>query len=284
MKNRAFTLIELLVVIAIIAILAAILFPVFAQAKMAAKTSVSMSNLQQIGMGNQMYYQDYDDNRMGRQSVDSTLCMSWKQASEVYRKAPEIFRDPVNTAAKYFDGFSDPAMRTVLCPATSAPLNGLRQYARGYYWNNIFGSRPGGSYWDNGGLNLSSVGSPADVGDIVEGKEPFTDYGPFLTWNQNVDSETSWMGGAAPTTGLQWNGSNGKYGEKSMNVAFLDSHAKRQSYSGMCTWYNQGGHVASDPAKETIWNFSINDINATGQSWMVGAAEQYCDSLPSQFR
>ncbi|MFX9608458.1 prepilin-type N-terminal cleavage/methylation domain-containing protein, partial [Acinetobacter baumannii] len=64
-KNRAFTLIELLVVIAIIAILAAILFPVFAQAKLAAKTTASLSNMKQIGTGNQLYYNDFDDARMG---------------------------------------------------------------------------------------------------------------------------------------------------------------------------------------------------------------------------
>ena len=61
MKLKAFTLIELLVVIAIIAILAAILFPVFAQAKEAAKKTSCLSNLKQIGLGNIMYSNDYDD-------------------------------------------------------------------------------------------------------------------------------------------------------------------------------------------------------------------------------
>ena len=62
MKRNAFTLIELLVVIAIIAILAAILFPVFAQAKAAAKKIASLSNLKQVGTGMQIYLADYDDN------------------------------------------------------------------------------------------------------------------------------------------------------------------------------------------------------------------------------
>jgi prepilin-type N-terminal cleavage/methylation domain-containing protein/prepilin-type processing-associated H-X9-DG protein len=60
-RKRAFTLIELLVVIAIIAILAAILFPVFAQAKEAAKKTSCLSNLKQLGLGNVMYSNDYDD-------------------------------------------------------------------------------------------------------------------------------------------------------------------------------------------------------------------------------
>ncbi len=58
---RAFTLIELLVVIAIIAILAAILFPVFAQAKAAAKKTVCLSQSKQVGLGTMMYEADNDD-------------------------------------------------------------------------------------------------------------------------------------------------------------------------------------------------------------------------------
>ena len=63
-NSRAFTLIELLVVIAIIAILAAILFPVFAQAKEAAKKTTSISNLKQIGLAWTMYAGDNDDTLM----------------------------------------------------------------------------------------------------------------------------------------------------------------------------------------------------------------------------
>src|SRR5476649_1299112 len=60
-SNRAFTLIELLVVIAIIAILAAILFPVFAQAKEAAKKTACLSNTKQMSLGLYIYTGDYDD-------------------------------------------------------------------------------------------------------------------------------------------------------------------------------------------------------------------------------
>ncbi len=61
MQRKAFTLIELLVVIAIIAILAAILFPVFAQAKVAAKKAVDLSNSKQIMLAALMYSNDSDD-------------------------------------------------------------------------------------------------------------------------------------------------------------------------------------------------------------------------------
>jgi len=60
-RRRAFTLIELLVVIAIIAILAAILFPVFAQARAKARQTVCLSNLKQLALGEGMYKQDYDE-------------------------------------------------------------------------------------------------------------------------------------------------------------------------------------------------------------------------------
>src|SRR5881227_1269953 len=60
-KTRGFTLIELLVVIAIIAILAAILFPVFAQAREAARKTSCISNLKQLMLGWLMYSQDYDE-------------------------------------------------------------------------------------------------------------------------------------------------------------------------------------------------------------------------------
>jgi prepilin-type N-terminal cleavage/methylation domain len=68
-QKSAFTLIELLVVIAIIAILAAILFPVFAQARAKARQAACLSNMKQIGIGLMMYTQDYDEALAGNQTT-----------------------------------------------------------------------------------------------------------------------------------------------------------------------------------------------------------------------
>ncbi len=76
--KRAFTLIELLVVIAIIAILAAILFPVFTQAKESAKRTECLSNLRQIGVGLEMYLSDYDQRLPDRRDLKQSLPGGWK--------------------------------------------------------------------------------------------------------------------------------------------------------------------------------------------------------------
>src|SRR5215813_8688157 len=86
-KNRAFTLIELLVVIAIIAILAAILFPVFAQAKDQAKKTASLSNVKQSGLGVFMYNNDWDD-------VAPTISNDWTDYVFPYTKNADIFLSP----------------------------------------------------------------------------------------------------------------------------------------------------------------------------------------------
>jgi len=110
-KKRAFTLIELLVVIAIIAILAAILFPVFAQAKLAAKRASSLSNVKQITLAEIMYQNDYDDDfvissndqcETGCPSTIATHCpanlpttpANWSLALEPYIKTLGIYVDP----------------------------------------------------------------------------------------------------------------------------------------------------------------------------------------------
>ncbi len=118
--RRAFTLIELLVVIAIIAILAGILFPVFAQAKRAAKKTVCLSNLKQIGSSIVLYMGDYDDVFPAALDASDKYSSSiweshpdWKtriqtmpmlhEVLQPYLKSKELFHCPSDVGAKYLD-------------------------------------------------------------------------------------------------------------------------------------------------------------------------------------
>ena len=97
LTRRAFTLIELLVVIAIIAILAAILFPVFAQAKVAAKKAADISNLKQIGTSAFLYAGDNDD-MLGDVPVYNAETETYIFAARLqpYTKNRQIWKDPVS--------------------------------------------------------------------------------------------------------------------------------------------------------------------------------------------
>lgn len=104
--KKGFTLIELLVVIAIIAILAAILFPVFAQAKAAAKKASELSGVKQIGTGLMIYLTDYDDTFPLVEFANNPFVQAnsyrWSsvQCLGPYIKNTQIFLSPVDSAAK----------------------------------------------------------------------------------------------------------------------------------------------------------------------------------------
>ncbi|RYG26829.1 prepilin-type N-terminal cleavage/methylation domain-containing protein [bacterium] len=93
--KKAFTLIELLVVIAIIAILAAILFPVFAQAKAAAKKTSSLSNVKQLGTALNIYGADADDMSPGTKIHEGYVFHAYLMP---YVKNKDIFKDPASPA------------------------------------------------------------------------------------------------------------------------------------------------------------------------------------------
>jgi prepilin-type N-terminal cleavage/methylation domain-containing protein/prepilin-type processing-associated H-X9-DG protein len=93
-RKHAFTLIELLVVIAIIAILAAILFPVFGRARENARRSSCQSNLKQIGLSLLQYTQDYDEKFPAGIPLGGWKGVGWAGSVNPYIKAPQVFSCP----------------------------------------------------------------------------------------------------------------------------------------------------------------------------------------------
>lgn len=115
-KKRAFTLIELLVVIAIIAILAAILFPVFAQAKNAAKKAAAISNTKQLILAGLQYMDQYDDGILPRYnacgvggwpSQPNSTTFIWENLLQPWVKNEGIFIDQVAATTHYGEIWDD---------------------------------------------------------------------------------------------------------------------------------------------------------------------------------
>lgn len=104
--RRGFALIELLVVIAIVAILAAILLPVFARARENARRSQCMNNNKQMGTAVMQYVQDYDERYPFRGGAPDP---SWKQLIQPYIKSANVFACPSNPAAGQYPQ-NDPAV------------------------------------------------------------------------------------------------------------------------------------------------------------------------------
>jgi prepilin-type N-terminal cleavage/methylation domain-containing protein/prepilin-type processing-associated H-X9-DG protein len=161
-KNRSgFTLIELLVVIAIIAILAAILFPVFAKAREKARQSSCTSNLNQIGKAFMMYAQDYDEKLYHPRwtSVDG-----WTAPITPYVKSEQVFGCPSFGAATWIP-------RGAACPSPGGCGLWTRQLWGGYcYIYNLANGQCTPS--SAAGLDLVALQKPADRYIVIDGRCP----------------------------------------------------------------------------------------------------------------
>lgn len=160
-KRSGFTLIELLVVIAIIAILAAILFPVFAQARVAARGASSQSNVRQQSLGIIMYAQDYDetyplDHNWGNPSAPfsfgGTPMTIWAYDIAPYIKNADIYADPLA-------GGGGPTRTT----SAAARKVYWTQYGYNYTvfspYAGDFGTKP----WKRPGRALAGLSKPAET-------------------------------------------------------------------------------------------------------------------------
>ena len=202
MKQKAFTLIELLVVIAIIAILAAILFPVFAQAKLAAKKASDLSNMKQLGTATAIYLGDSDDVYPRLVAGDFTKWPSstydWSSNLVIgpYTKNTDLLKCPTDShkAVKDATFYGLPAGRA---PKTVSYLpNAVTNFYPGYTtaWGVL---NPQGLFTipDNftgsasAATNATAVGAPADVIMLANGMVEYYDkaYGCGDYLNDEVD-------------------------------------------------------------------------------------------------
>ena len=176
--NRAFTLIELLVVIAIIAILAAILFPVFAQAREKARQTACLNNTKQIGLGHMMYAQDYDESLpwpfwgqgATAPSTWDNWCgdgATWRQRILPYTKNTQIFVCP-SYSKKVSNDPADCINSTQhKVPNPTIPYTG--NYGVNYFISENWRAPGGAETSDNGGgtvtpvVRLTAFDRPADT-------------------------------------------------------------------------------------------------------------------------
>lgn len=203
LKSKGFTLIELLVVIAIIAILASILFPVFARARENARRAACLSNAKQIGLGLMMYAQDYNE-RLTPWNGGSTRGGNspyYYVAIYPYVKSRQIFR----------------------CPNAPRLISG--SWGSTYYSTYAMNGTGGNGYmYQYGGTHLAEVKEPAITWMVVETKYS------TARWESNgwgypglsfasvsfPEAKRSAVGGAfRPTAHLDGS-----------NVIFADGHAK----------------------------------------------------------
>ena len=247
-SNKGFTLIELLVVIAIIAILAAILFPVFAQAREKARGISCISNMKQLGTSVSMYVQDYDETYpLG---YDKNWQNAWPKLTQPYIKSFDVFRcpDDADRAVNAADGSKNFITSDWAGVAISYASNGM------IGWNGTDNTLMGligdgepkseGGWIANATSSMAAVNKPAETVMITEKhtadsrKLPgaygnLTNYAPgpvftgITTWDNMVPSEIP--NGTLSATAAYPTGRNGAvsaHHSEMANFVFADSHAK----------------------------------------------------------
>ena len=215
MKRNAFTLIELLVVIAIIAILAAILFPVFAQAREGARRTACLSNMKQANSGLAMYQQDYDERLptlTDDTSVSPSIRMDAWNVLQPYIKNRDVFycpdRSQVGCGAGQFAGYGP-----------NDRCNGV-----GYNWGPVQFAGGGllsiaaqvGNVTVYTGVSLAGIQSPADAFTFGDTQDT-----PFYTISN--PSIIAGVSGTKNSALLH----NGRF-----NMAYADGHAKNMNWRG----------------------------------------------------
>ena len=199
-SKRGFTLIELLVVIAIIAILAAILFPVFAKAREAARQSSCNSNVRQLTTSVLMYVQDYDESLPAANCDGLSTGQDWNISCQPYMKNVGIYKCPSQT----------PTIGMLITPGAANPCGGGRpnlptgfsEHRVNYGFNLV---RPLAS--------LASINQVSSQFMLMEAANPWA-------WTMLNENGTAQANTYVPGTGYSDRHNVGA------NVSFMDGHVK----------------------------------------------------------
>ncbi len=266
-KRAGFTLIELLVVIAIIAILAAILFPVFAQARESARLIQCVSHTKQIGQAVSMYSDDYDETMPSRRAYMDTnftenICITWKHLVHSYHKNADLFRCPSNPAARVPDHAADAQNG---CPANQQVQP---RFMRGVFYYHAFfkSSFPPGSagWWRGAGYRYSSITHPATAIVLGENKDIYPDYGPWMSYFRPGQwSEMPYS---------NW-GANHRGNDLQSNLVFADGHAKYTHWNATCPVINADNNT-------NMWQYNpCNPNEITGGNPDIRWLNTFCYTL-----
>ncbi len=256
--KRAFTLIELLVVIAIIAILAAILFPVFAQAKEAAKKTSCLSNAKQIALSMNLYAGDYDDytatvvEYYNYDIAGGISIVDFSEQLMPYIKSKYLFVCPDDNfkGCDSFDGIPD-SLPGGQCKSYGSNWGPMQSFNSGTSEGGLYGPPTNGGNWEyhdgggpNGGfytytvpgVSLTTVTMPANMFAFGESADV-----PFYTMCMGSILSRYFYSGTEINKNSQL-----RHGGK-FQVGYVDGHAKMLQFiggtwSGGANWpaYNSG--------------------------------------------
>jgi prepilin-type N-terminal cleavage/methylation domain-containing protein/prepilin-type processing-associated H-X9-DG protein len=252
-RMKAFTLIELLVVIATIAILAAILFPVFAQAKEAAKKTTCLSNHKQLALANLLYMQDYDDYfAQGTNYITPDGLGFYQSEFLTYATLYTFSTGTMSLQKGIFDQYLK-GFELTGCPAAIDLINDNSGYGNS---PRIIGILSIGAHLWNGTMSdIQQPASSAFTGDLARylAQGEITDYGYSLTPGLYTTRDFSnWT-----ETGLPSN--HGRHAGK-QNTSWLDGHAKTMNIMEEDTEYS--GFMAS-------WGYTKAQMNKNHLGYLI---------------
>jgi prepilin-type N-terminal cleavage/methylation domain-containing protein/prepilin-type processing-associated H-X9-DG protein len=236
-RRRGFTLIELLVVIAIIAILAAILFPVFARARENARRASCQSNLKQIGLAVMQYTQDYDEKfpqarvELTASKVTANNPYGWADALQPYTKSIQLFQCPSETEGPTDDptstapGYSDYWYNRMLSGESQAAVAAVSQTV-------MNGDGNGNSSRYNGTGCTSSADGLASVSPLCAHTIPTVNLGSTNMLGRHLDGANySFADGH-----VKWLKGAGTSGNMFKTDAVYDNSVKAADANGKATF------------------------------------------------